>query len=104
VRLSCDTAMSGKESGLQTKVKAYLKSQDCFVMVIQPQAGIPSGTSDIFFCKEGFYGFIELKATKKSPFQPLQKEFVAKMNRWSWAKVVYPEIWEETKAELKKII
>ena len=92
------------ESKLQTEIAKYLRSLGCWVMVIQPQAGIPTGTSDIFFCKDGFYGFIEVKASKSSPFQPLQKEFVAKMDKWSWARVVYPESWREIKSELEKII
>lgn len=73
-------------------------------MVIQPQVGIPTGTSDIFFCKEGFYGFIEVKASKTAKFQPLQKEFVEKMNDWSWARIVYPENWQEIKTELDKLL
>lgn len=73
-------------------------------MVIQPQAGIPTGTSDIFFCKEGFYGFIEVKASKTAKFQPLQKEFVEKMNDWSWARVIYPENWTAIKSELQELL
>lgn len=92
------------ESRLQSTIAKHLKSNGCFVMVIQPQAGIPTGTSDIFFCKEGFYGFIEVKASKTAKFQPLQKEFVEKMNDWSWAKVVYPDNWAETKAELSTLL
>lgn len=92
------------ESKLQKQIAVWLRSKGCFVMVIQPQSGIPSGTSDIFFCIEGFYGFIECKASKSSPFQPLQKEFVAKIDKWSWAKVIWPENWLEIKAELELII
>lgn len=73
-------------------------------MVIAPQAGIPSGTSDIFFCKGPFYGFIEVKIDEKSPFQPLQKEFVAKMNGWSWARVAHFNNWGEIRTELEQIL
>ena len=92
------------ESRFQSKVASYLRKRGCFVMVIQPQAGIPSGTADIFFCKEGFYGFYECKASKNAKFQPLQKEFIKKMSEWSYARVIYPEIWEQEKKELEKII
>lgn len=92
------------ESKFQSLVAKWLRSQGCFVMVIQPQAGIPSGTADVFFCKEGFYGFIECKASKSAPFQPLQKQFISKMSEWSWAKVCYPTNWDETKEELLQII
>lgn len=92
------------EKTLQSKLTRYLKGKGCFVMVLQPQAGVPSGTADIFFCKEGFYGWIECKASKNARFQPLQREFVAKMNEWSWARVVYPENLDQTKSELDAIL
>jgi Holliday junction resolvase len=92
------------EKYFQTKVANHLRSLGCFVMVISPQPGIPNGTSDIFFCKEGFYGWIECKARKNAPFQPLQERFVAKMDKWSWAKVAYPENWQEIKTELATVM
>lgn len=92
------------ESKLQTTIAKSLRKQGCFVMVIQPQAGIPTGTSDIFFCKEGFYGWLEVKASKNAPFQPLQEQFLKKMDDWSYAKKVYPENWPEIQAELSKIL
>lgn len=66
--------------------------------------GVPTGTSDLFFCLEGFYGFIEVKKSMKAKFQPLQKEFIDKMEDWSWAKVVYPENWLEVRAELARML
>lgn len=92
------------ESNFQGKVARWLRSKGCFVMVIQPQAGIPTGTADIFFCKEGFYGWLELKASKSSKIQPLQRPFIEKMNDWSWAKFCWPDLWPEVKAELEQII
>lgn len=93
-----------REAKLQTEISNWLRSRGCFVMVLQPQAGIPSGTADVFFCKEGFYGWLELKASEKSPFQPLQKKFIEKMDKWSWAKVCYPNNWHEIKDELLQIL
>lgn len=69
-------------------------------MKTQPGPGTPVGVADVFFCKEGFYGWIEVKASKTAKFQPLQREFLVKMDNWSWAKAVYPANWEEVKAEL----
>lgn len=89
-----------RESKLQKDIAGFLRELGYWVMVIQPQVGIPTGTSDIFFCKGAFYGFIEVKASKNSPFRPLQLEFVEKMEQWSWARVVYPENWPEIKKEL----
>ena len=56
------------------------------------------------FCKEGFYGFIECKKSKNAPLRPGQKEFIAKMNEWSYGRICYPENWEEAKKELKEIL
>lgn len=91
------------EKKLQSEIIKYLKSKGCFVMKCGG-AGVPTGTADVFFCIEGFYGFIEVKASKTSKFQPLQREFLEKMNNWSWAKAVYPENWLEAKAELDKML
>lgn len=91
------------EAKLQAEIIKYLKSKCCFVMKCAG-AGVPTGTSDIFFCLEGFYGFIEVKARAKAPFQPLQKEFIDKINDWSWARVIYPENWLEVKQELEGML
>lgn len=91
------------EAKLQSEIIRYLRGKHCFVMKCGG-AGVPVGTSDVFFCVEGFYGFIEVKASKKAKFQPLQKEFIDKMIEWSWAKAVYPENWPETKVELEKML
>ncbi len=92
------------EAKLQSEIIRYLKSKHCFVMKCPVVAGVPTGTSDIFFCFEGFYGFIEVKKSTKASFRPLQEEFLAKMDEWSWAKAVYPENWLEVKTELERIL
>ena len=92
------------ESQLQSEVIKYLKSKGSFVFKVQSGPGVPTGTPDVFFCKEGFYGFAEIKASAKSKFQPLQKERIAKLHDWSWAKVVYPENWSEIKLELDNLL
>ena len=93
-----------KEATLQAKIIKYLKSKGCYVAKMQAGPGVPVGTADIFFCIEGFYGWIECKASKTAKFQPLQREFIEKMNNWSWCKVVYPENYDEMKKELEGIL
>lgn len=91
------------ETKLQSEIIKYLKSKHCFVMKCAGP-GVPTGTSDLFFCLEGFYGFIEVKKSSKASFQPLQKEFVERINRWSWAMVVSPDNWIEVKQELEAML
>jgi Holliday junction resolvase len=93
-----------KEKKLQTEVIKYLKHKGCYVAKMQPGPGVPIGTSDIFFCLEGFYGWLECKASKTAKFQPLQPEFLSKMDGWSWAKAVYPENWDKIKSELEVLL
>jgi len=92
------------ESDLQSKIRKYLKSKGCYVLVIRPQPGIPDGCSDIIFMLEGFWGAIEVKDTPKAKWQPLQKETLEKFNAWSWGKRVDPTNWLEVKNELENIL
>lgn len=93
-----------KESTLQTKIRKYLKSKGCDVMVIRPQPGIPDGWEDIMFIKEGFWGCLETKKDPTAPYQPLQEERIKKHNQWSWSKRVDPTDWESIKEELEIIL
>lgn len=92
------------ESNLQTKIRKWLKSKGCEVLVLRPQPGIPDGWEDIMFIKEGFWGCIETKKDPKSPYRPLQKERLEKHNEWSWAKRVDPTDWPIIKTELETML
>lgn len=92
------------ESDLQSKITKYLRSKGCYVIKTQAGPGVPRGCPDIIFLYEGFYGAIEVKASKTSRFQPLQKETIEKLDNWSWAKVVYPANWPEVKKELDSLL
>lgn len=88
------------EAKFQSEVIRWLRSKGFWAMKCQvPPA--PTGTADIFFCYEGVYGWLECKTSKTARFQPLQKEFIAKMNEWSYARVTYPANWGEIKSELE---
>ncbi len=89
-----------KESKFQSNIVKWLREQGCFVMAITVTAGIPNGTPDVFFCKGKFYGWIEVKPHRKAKFRPLQKETIEKLDKWNWAKTVYPDNWEETQKAL----
>lgn len=92
------------EGKLQRTILKFLKSKGCFVMKTTPGGGVPTGTADIFFCKEGFYGWIEVKKAKNAAHQPGQDQFIAKMDGWSWAAFVWPENWSEISHELEEML
>ena len=92
------------EGKLQQEIIKFLKSKGCFVMKTTPGGGVPTGTADIFFCIDAFYGWIEVKKAKNATHQPGQDQFIQKMDNWSWAKFVNPSNWEEVKAELSQML
>lgn len=94
-----------KESDFQTKVLRWLRSQGAWCMKVPASPGVPKGTSDIFGCKNSFYFFLECKASKNAKFQAGQKDFLAKMDDWSYAKAVWPgERWEAVQEELGEML
>lgn len=92
------------EKDFQAKIIRFLKSQGCVVIKYQQNATTKAAFPDILFLKEGFWGAIEVKKSKTSKCRPGQKEMVAKLDDWSWAKIVYPENFEEIKKELSVML
>lgn len=89
------------ESPVQAKVIKFLKDKGCWVMKVTPTPGVPTGTADVFFCKEGFYGWLECKANKNSKRRPGQPQFIKKMDEWGYAKFVHKDNWPEIQRELE---
>lgn len=93
------------ESKFQTEVIKWLKKQGCEVFKMSPGAGIPDGTEDLLFLKDGFWGFLECKAAKDSDHQPGQDRAVERHNQMSYSRFVWPgERWEEIKKELGEML
>lgn len=94
------------ESNLQAKIRKYLRDKGCYVLKTRPDArgGAPTGCPDIIFMLEGFWGAIEVKASLKAPYQTLQKETLALLDDWSWAKRVDPTNWPLVREELERIL
>lgn len=93
-----------KEADFQAKVIKWLRSKGCIVYKMQQNATTRIATPDVFFIKEGFWGAIECKASARAKFQPGQKEMVAKLDDWSYAKVAHPGNWKEIQEELSVIL
>lgn len=93
-----------KEKDFQAQVIKWLKSKGCITLKYEANATTRVGIPDVFFCKEGFYGFLECKKAKNATIRPGQKEFIDKVNDWSYGKIIFPENWSETKAELEQML
>jgi len=91
------------EATLQANIIRWLKYRGSYVVKTQPGAGVPVGCPDIIFFKEGFWGALEVKASEKSKFQALQELTIAKLDDWSYCKIVFPENWDEIRSELETI-
>lgn len=52
------------EKDFQKTVINWLKSKGCIVLKYQQNATTIAGVSDVFFCKEGFYGFMNARKQK----------------------------------------
>lgn len=93
------------EAKLQSKIIRHLKSKGCYVIKASASPGVPTGCPDIIALLDGGgWVAIEVKATAKSKFQPLQKETVDKLNNMYYSRVVHVDNWAEVKTELEGLI
>lgn len=92
------------EAKVQKEITQFLKKKGCLIIKTKPGVLAPVGTPDIFFFLEGFWGCIEVKRSAKAPYRPLQKETIAKLSDWSYARVAYPENVHEILLELDDIL
>lgn len=93
------------ESRLQGKIVKWLKSKGCYVIVTTAITGVPTGCPDVIaLFPGGGWAALEVKASEKSKFQPLQKPTIAKLDVMYYSKAVWPENWEQIKKELSAIL
>lgn len=103
-----------KESNLQSEIATFLRRKGAYILVVQPQAGIPQGCPDMLaLLSGGGWVALEVKASnpyrkdgkaKSGAFQPLQERTVAKLDEMYFSRVVWPEVWPSVKKELLGII
>lgn len=92
------------ESQVQKRLIKTLKSKGCYIIKTKPGLGTPVGCPDVFAFLEGWWGAFECKATAKSKFQPLQKETLEKLDRWSTAMVVHSDNIDDVIIQLEKML
>lgn len=94
----------GKEATLQSKIIKHLEKQGCYV-IKTGGPGTPNGCPDIIALMDGGGWFaLEVKSSKNAKFQPLQRQTIDKLDDMYFSAVVYPENWEEVKAELENYL
>lgn len=92
------------EKKLQSSIKKYLRGKGCVVLVMSPAPGVPAGWPDVTFFYEGLHGHLEVKASEGASHQPLQDHWIEKLGGWSYARFVWPENWDEVRAELDSML
>lgn len=92
--------MATVEARLQAQIIRWLKAKGFYVIKTTAAPGVPVGCPDVIALLEGLWIALEVKASATAKFQPLQKETLAKLDNWSYAKAVYPGNWEEVKQEI----
>ena len=93
------------EGKFKKKICSELRKLGCTVLQYQQGVGTVKGFPDTIVISEGITFFIEFKASKRAKFQPLQKEWIKKLNdngHFAW--VMSPETEKEVMGEIKRIL
>lgn len=97
---------STPEGNFKKRFCSNLRKLGCTVLQYQQGVGTVKGFPDtICLLPEGLAVFIEFKASKTAKYQPLQKEWIKKLNDrnfFAWA--CYPENAAEVMAEIKRLL
>lgn len=80
-----------READLQSKFLQELRKLGYKCFKQQMNATTRAGTPDCIICYKKFYGFCEFKKSKDAPFRPGQKETLEELEKWTYARVVFPE-------------
>lgn len=94
----------GPEAKFQAKIITWLEEHGCVALKYGQNATTRAGVSDIIWFYKSKYGFLEVKRSEDAEFRPLQKEFLDRIQKWTFAKVVFPENFDIIKEEITEII
>lgn len=93
-----------QEARTQKQLIKYLQKKGCYVIKTKPGVGTPTGCPDVFAFLEGWWGAFEVKSSAKARWQPLQKETLARLEDWSFARMVCPENIDAVIVELEAVL
>lgn len=92
------------EASLQSKIIKYLERRGCYV-IKTGGPGTPNGCPDIIALLDGGgWLALEVKASAKAKFQPLQMTTIKKLDGMWFSRAVHPDNWAEVKAEIEGLI
>ena len=98
--------MTTPEGVFKKKVCQTLRKWGCTILQYKQDSTTVKGFPDtIVLLPEGLTVYIEFKAHKNAKFQPLQKEWIKKLNdngHFAW--VMYPENEKEIKEEIERLL
>lgn len=92
-----------READLQSKFLKELRKLGYKCYKQQMNATTRAGTPDCIICYKKFYGFCEFKKSKDAPFRPGQKETLEELEKWTYARVVFPENFDIIMSELIEV-
>lgn len=93
------------EGKFKKKVCAQLKKWGGIVLQYKQDSTTVKGFPDTICILEGITIFIEFKKSKTAKFQPLQKEWIKKLeDKGHFAFVMYPENEKEIMAEIRNLL
>lgn len=96
--------MRGPEGKFQDTVASWLREKGCRVIKQDPTIGKQKGIPDLLFLSSGFWGMLEIKASRNAKKQPGQAEWIKWCDENSYGRFCYPENWEDIKAELEQML
>ena len=93
-----------KEKTFENKIKAYLKSKNCYCVKYFGCMYSTSGTPDLLCCINGYFVAIEVKADDGHPSE-LQLQKIKDIRKaGGFAYVVYPSGWDKLKSIIDGIL
>lgn len=92
------------EAKFQSDFVSDLRDMGCVVLKQDPVIGRQKGVADTLVIYRSRWMFLEFKASLSSPYRPGQKEFLEKMSKWGYARMVCPEVERVVKLEIERII